>query len=129
LDVTTLTFGEAASLEVRAPWPESDTRHIADLRLLSDGTLLAASASDPGNDGPFSSAVYIAGTLRPAADRPELAAAQPITRLFTTTTHKIEAIELVPGPRGGLVIGSDDENAGGAIFLSWYAPTPSLADG
>ena len=119
LDVATLTFGEVQSLEVRATWPESHTRHIADLRLLSDGTLLAASASDPGNDGPFSSAVYIAGSLRPAPDRPELIAAQPITRLFTTTTHKIEAIELVPGAHGGLAIGSDDENAGGAIFLTW----------
>jgi hypothetical protein len=118
-DVTTLTFGEVQALEIRVPWPESHTRHISDLRLLTDGTILAASASDPGNDGPFSGAVYIAGTLRPAPARPELIPAEPITRLFTSRTHKIEAIELVPGPRGGLAIGSDDENAGGAILFTW----------
>ena len=118
-DVATLAFGEPEPLEVRAPWPAEHTRHISDLRLLSDGTIIAASAADPGNDGPFSGAVYIAGTLQAAGDRPQLITAQPATRLFTTATHKIEAIELVPGPDGGLLIGSDDENLGAAVLFTW----------
>ena len=118
-DPPTLTFGEPRPLEVRAPWPAEHTRHISDLRLLTDGTILAASAADPGNDGPFSSAVYIAGTLQPTADGPQLSTAEPATRLFTTTAHKIEAIELVPGPHGGLLIGSDDENLGAAVLFTW----------
>ena len=118
-DPPTLTFGEPAPLEVRAPWPVEHTRHVSDVRLLSDGTILAASAADPGNDGPFSGAVFVAGTLQPTADRPQLTTAQPTTRLFTTTTHKIEAIEVVPGPDGGLLIGSDDENLGAAVLFTW----------
>ena len=118
-DPQTATFGEAQLLEVHAPWPAEHTRHISDLRLLSDGTILAASAADPGNDGPFSGAVYVAGTLQPTGDRPQLVTAQPATRLFTTTTHKIEAIELVPGREGGLLIGSDDENLGAAVLFTW----------
>lgn len=118
-DPLTLTFGEPQPLEVRAPWPAEHTRHISDLRLLSDGTIVAASAADPGNDGPFSGAVYIAGTLQPTGDLPQLVTAQPSTRLFTTTTHKIEAIELVPGPEGGLLIGSDDENLGASVLFTW----------
>lgn len=118
-DPPTLTFGEPHPLEIRAPWPAEHTRHISDLRLLSDGTIIAASAADPGNDGPFSGAVYIGGTLQPTADRPQLITAQPASRLFTTTTHKIEAIELVPGPDGGLLIGSDDENLGAAVLFTW----------
>ena len=119
IEPATLTFGEAHPLEVRAPWPTEHTRHISDLRLLSDATILAASAADPGDDGPFSGAVYIARTLQPAADRVELITAQPATRLFTTTAHKIEAIELVPGADGGLLIGSDDENLGAAVLFTW----------
>ena len=118
-DGATLGLGEPALLEVRAPWPNNDTRHISDLRLLADGTIVAASASDPGNDGPFSGSIYIAGTLLPGGDRPQLIPAQPATRLFTTTTHKIEAIELVPGPDGGLLVGSDDENLGAAVLFTW----------
>ena len=118
-DAATVTFGEPQSLEVRAPWPERDTRHVGDLRILTDGTIIAASASDPGNDGPFASAIYIAATLQPAGERPQIIPAQPITRLLTTSTHKIEALELVPGARGGLVIGSDDENAGAALLFAW----------
>jgi hypothetical protein len=30
--------------------------------------------------------------------------------------HKVEALELLPGARGGLIFGSDDENHGGAIL-------------
>ena len=118
-DTATSTFGEPVSAEVRADWPQADTRHLADLRLLNDGTIVAASASDPGNAGPFSGAVFVAGTLQVGADRPQIIAAQGSPRLFTTTTHKIEALELVPGPGGGLVLGSDDENLGAAVLFTW----------
>jgi hypothetical protein len=118
-DAASLAFGEPQTLEVRAPWPESHTRHIADLRVLSDGTIIAASASDPGDNGPFASAVYIAASLQGGGDRPMLVAAQPFARLLTTTRHKIDALELAPGPRGGLVVGSDDENAGASLLFTW----------
>lgn len=114
-----LTFGTPQSIEVRAPWPTTATRHISDLRLLADGTIIAASASDPGDAGPFSGAVFVAGTLQPIGDVPQLVAASPSTRLFTTTTHKIEALEVVPGESGGLVLGSDDENLGAAVLFTW----------
>ena len=118
-DPAALTFGEPQPLEVRVPWPETHTRHISDLRLLSDGTILIAAATDPDDDGPFAGAIYVAGTLQPAPERPQLIAAQPAVRLLTTPTHKIEALELVPGPAGGMVVGSDDENLGAAVLFTW----------
>jgi hypothetical protein len=119
LDTATLTFGEPTPLEVRAPWPTAHTRHVADLRLLNDGTIIAASASDPGDDGPFAGAVYIAGSLQTAGDSIQLSPSLTPSRLFTTTTHKIEALELVPGADGGMLLGSDDENRGAAVFFTW----------
>lgn len=119
LDTATLTFGEPQPLEVRAPWPTAHTRHISDLRLLTNGTIIAASASDPGDDGPFAGAVYIAGSLQPVGDTLQLSPSLVPSRLFTTTTRKIEALELVPGADGGMVLGSDDENRGAAVLFTW----------
>jgi hypothetical protein len=42
-----------------------------------------------------------------------------LTRLFTFNYHKVEAIEFVPGADGGTAFGTDDENLGVAIYLSW----------
>ncbi|CAA9266089.1 MAG: hypothetical protein AVDCRST_MAG42-3197 [uncultured Chthoniobacterales bacterium] len=119
VDLATLTFGEPQPLEVRAPWPTAHTRHVSDLRLLTNGTIIAASASDPGDDGPFAGAVYVAGSLHTAGDSLQLVPALTPSRLFTTTTRKIEALELVPGADGGMLLGSDDENRGAAVLFTW----------
>lgn len=117
----TMMFGNLHTAAVHGPAPPEHARHVADLRILPDGALLAASASDPDNAGPFTGAIYVAGLLTAAADGLQLSTSAATTPLFSTT-HKIEAIEVVPGTSGGLVIGSDDENHGGAVRFGWDPP-------
>lgn len=120
LDLTSRKFGQVTTQTLTAPWPvAAEVRHISDLKVDNAGTLYTAATSDPGNSGPFQSAAYASGTFSPAKEgftfRPN-----PIPlRLKVARHNKAEAIELVPGAHGGLVLGSDDENVGGSIDLGW----------
>lgn len=119
-DLQTYAFVQLASAKVRVPYPTANVRHISDVKVDSTGAVFISAASDPGNDGPFSSAVYYAGSFSfsPVA---QVSFLQPatLTRLFQFTNHKIEALEFVPGPKGGVAFGTDDENLGAAIYLDW----------
>ncbi|MGW0736757.1 hypothetical protein [Streptomyces sp. NPDC002851] len=128
--------------EFAVPLPDEDeVRHISDLKVLGDGTLLVSSASDPNvNDGPFASAVYYAGrlTVDGTGDRdrnrnrnrngdavldlksaPELV---PLHSFDKGDNRKIEAVAALPGGRG--VWGTDDENFGGAVRVDPLPSTP-----
>lgn len=104
------------SARVRLPSLGKNTRHISDLRVATDGALLVASAADPGNDGPFRSAVWIAGQLRVENGEVLFSAAPRPRRLCGVTGHKIEGIDFIPGTRR-LALAADDENQGGAICV------------
>lgn len=54
-----------ARQELAVPFPnEDEVRHASDLKVLDDGTVMVASASNPhADEGPFASAVYEAGRL------------------------------------------------------------------
>ena len=105
------------SASVLVPFPRGkNTRHITDLRIDPGGTVWAGAASDPGDDGPFESAVYAIGAL--ADDGGGNFRFQPNaspTRLWKFR-RKVEALELVPGRRGGVYFGSDDEKGGGWVY-------------
>ena len=119
-DLAAGRFSSARSTAFKVPYPISDVRHISDVKVDTTGGVFVTSASDPGNDGPFSSAMYYAGVLRPAADK-TFVFIQPsrFTRLYEFAYHKVEAFEFVPGADGGLVFGTDDENLGAAVLLSY----------
>lgn len=51
-------FSDVGSATFRVPFPANDVRHISDLKADTSGAIFVTSASDPGNDGPFSSAFY-----------------------------------------------------------------------
>jgi len=114
-DSATRAFGKVESANWRVPWPVEHQRHVSDLRILNTGTLLITASSDPGDDGPFAGAIYIAGTLNRVGERTTFSADPAPTRIFATTDHKIEAIAFVPGPTGGIFLGADNENRGGAV--------------
>ncbi|MER5280560.1 hypothetical protein ABT025_33160 [Streptomyces sp. NPDC002809] len=111
----------SARQEFAVPFPDEDeVRHISDLKVLDDGTVLVSAASDPNvDDGPFASAVYDAGrlTVNPAHDavlrlKPVWALA-PLSRFTKQDNRKIEAIAVLPGRLG--LWGTDDENFGGSV--------------
>lgn len=119
-DLTNHSFAQVDSAFLKVPYPTGNTRHISDIKVDESGAVFISSASDPGNDGPFSSAVYFAGTLN-FCDSQKITFSQPsvLTRLFRFDYHKVEAIEFVPGANGGMAFGTDDENLGAAIYLDF----------
>jgi hypothetical protein len=107
-----------SSAQVAVPFPspsDPNTRHISDLKIDAAGVVWASATSDPGDSGPFVSAAYTLGVLW-VTDSQEIRF-QPNTdqtRLWVFP-KKVEAIELVPGPRGAIAFGSDDEDDGASI--------------
>ncbi|MFJ3098610.1 hypothetical protein [Streptomyces hydrogenans] len=111
-------FGPVRTAELRAPYPALDVRHASDLTITATGELLMSSASDPGDEGPFDSAVYRAGHvgLDDAGTVRLTLAEAPRTRA-TFEGHKVEALACVPGTRQA-AIGTDDEANGGALLTA-----------
>ena len=102
---------------VSVPYPSGrNTRHVTDLRLDGGGVVWGTAASDPGDEGPFESAVYALGSIHLEGDRIVFQPDRAPTRLWTAR-RKIEAIEFVPGRDGRVYFGSDDESAGGWLYV------------
>jgi hypothetical protein len=120
LDLKQSQVSVVSKAEVGVPFPlpvDPNTRHITDLKLDPNGVLWATAANDPGDSGPFVSAVYTLGVLH--ATKMNGVVFEPntnLTRLWTFS-KKVEAIELVPGARGGIAFGTDDEDDGGWLFF------------
>ncbi|MFC6065571.1 hypothetical protein [Streptomyces ochraceiscleroticus] len=113
-------FGHVSGpVAFRAPWPAQDeVRHISDLKIAPDGTVVLSSAQDPNkNSGPFSSAVYEAGRLGVDKGRPALKLSKPeeVRRYTTADNRKIEAVALLPDGDHALW-GTDDEDFGGSVL-------------
>lgn len=108
-------FGEVQSGEVRAPYPGKDVRHASDAHLTKEGALLVSSASDPGDDGPFDSAVYTAGHVTlDGSGAVGLSVEKDPEAMKKFKKHKIEALACLPGSDEA-VLGTDDENDGGSL--------------
>jgi hypothetical protein len=118
-DLKTYQITSISSVPLKVPFPVSAVRHISDLKVDSAGILFISAATDNGDDGPFSSAVYVAGAFGIREQQIILRQNSQLVPLYRFKYHKIEAIELVPGRNGGLIVGSDDENMGGAVYLDW----------
>ncbi|MDZ8188334.1 MAG: hypothetical protein RMX96_26195 [Nostoc sp. ChiSLP02] len=101
----------------KVPFPSGNVRHISDLKVDSLGIVYVTSASDPGDDGPFESAVYIAGYLKLCGNNIIWRSHPQLVPLYRSYYHKIEAIELIPGVEGGVIVGTDDENLGSYIYI------------
>lgn len=119
LDVERLTFGPTSDAIFTSPWPAAHARHLSDLRVTETGAVLATATTDPGDLGPYASALYLAGEIDHGGGKVTFVPEPSIVRLWIDEGHKIEAIEQVPGATGGLVFGADDEASGGAILFTW----------
>ncbi|MFJ1549710.1 hypothetical protein [Streptomyces sp. NPDC088246] len=124
-----LGFGSpTARQEFAVPFPnEDEVRHISDLKVLADGTVLVSSASDPNvDDGPFSSAVYNAGWLAVNGAHHAVLRLRktdeltPLRRFTKQDDRKIEAIAFLRAGRA--IWGTDDENHGGWVKFDRLTP-------
>lgn len=118
LDLATYQITKTGSANLKVPWPTSNVRHISDLKIDRAGIIFITSASDPGNDGPFESAVYVAGAIALNGNAIAFRQNPELVPLYRYDYHKIEAIELVPGVAGGVIFGTDDENMGSSVYTS-----------
>jgi len=116
-DAQTYAFSAVSSEEIRVPYPIGAVRHISDLKVDTAGVAYATAASDNGNDGPFASAAYVLGRFD--LDRGTTTFHRsPLVSMTSDPVHKVEAIELLPGEGGGLLLGTDDESFGSFIWRS-----------
>lgn len=109
-------FGAVTRRAYRAAYPTGDAaRHISDISVTDSGRILASSAADAGDDGPFDSAVSDLGRVTvSAAGRVRVTLAASPSVLGTFPGYKIEALECLPGS-GEAAVGTDDENLGGHL--------------
>ncbi|MEA5525828.1 hypothetical protein [Nodularia spumigena] len=116
-DLTKYQITVAGSRELQVPFPSENVRHISDIKIDPTGVVYITSASDVGDDGPFESAVYIAGFLGFNGNKILWRQNAEFTPLHRSNYRKIEGIELVPGAKGGVVLGTDDENLGSYVYI------------
>jgi len=119
-NLNTYQITPIGSTPIQVPLPTSAVRHVSDLKVDSAGVAFISSAADNGDDGPFDSAVYVAGAF--ALQNQQIAFQQnsQLVPLYRFKYHKVEAIELVPGQMGGVIVGTDDENMGGSVYQGNY---------
>ena len=118
-DLASCGFSGTGSTQIKVPYPTRDTRHISDIKVDPSGGVFIAAASDPGNDGPFSSALYFAGVIKADDQGVSFLANVALTQIYRFPYRKLEAFEFVPGPSGGIAFGTDDENLGSAIATTY----------
>ncbi|MFB2934378.1 hypothetical protein ACE1B6_03790 [Aerosakkonemataceae cyanobacterium BLCC-F154] len=118
LNLSSFQIELKGSKSFTVPWPNSPhLRHISDLKIDRLGTVFISSTIDPGNDGPFTSAVYIAGVFVVNGNEVSFRENSDLFPLYRLDYHKVEAIELVPGANGGIIVGTDDENMGSWLYM------------
>jgi hypothetical protein len=110
----------AGSANLKVPFPSGNVRHISDIKVDPVGIVYITSASDAGDDGPFQSAVYVAGYLELRGNTIAWRQNSQLVPLYRSDYHKIEGMELVPGAEGGVIVGTDDENLGSYVGLAGW---------
>ena len=120
LDLNSYKIELKGSKNFTVPWPNSaNLRHVSDLKIDRTGVLFISSAADTGNDGPFTSAVYIAGVFVVNGNEVLFRENADLFPLYRLDYHKVEAIELIPGANGGIIVGTDDENMGSWVYMPY----------
>lgn len=117
LDLNKYEIIPQGSAKLTVPWPIGEVRHISDLKIDSAGAVYITSATDNGDDGPFISAVYVAGVFSFQSNQFTLKVNRDLVPLYRLGFHKVEAIELVSGATGGVFLGTDDENMGSSLWV------------
>lgn len=120
LDLNAYKITNVGSAKFQVPFPAEHVRHIAEIKLDPTGAAFVTSAADPGNDGPFESGFYFAGIFALESQRQiTFAPSRMLAPMLRFQYHKVEAFTFVPGVGGGLIFGTDDENLGASILLTY----------
>jgi hypothetical protein len=117
LDLNKYQINNVETANLKVPFPDGNVRHISDIKVDNAGIVYITAASDNGDDGPFQSAVYVAGYLGFNGNKIEWRQNQQLFPIYRDNYHKIEALEIIPGASGGIIVGTDDENMGASVYM------------
>ena len=105
------------SVDVTVGWPTDHVRHISDLKIDDSGYCWVSATSDPGDDGPFSSAVYNIGQFDYTNNQVQFKQVDDIRPTFKFEQRKVEAFALI---NNGILVATDDENFGGYVKTVYF---------
>lgn len=106
----------AKPFEFKAPYPKAHLRSISALAIDGSGKIWAAASSDPGDDGPFESALYHLGSFTHTDHQITWNAAKDIKPVVRYEHENVKIEGLFASPHG-LVMGAENENLGGKIAI------------
>jgi len=112
----TVSTPEDKAFEFASPYPIGNRRSMSDIAVDVDGVLWSSAVSDPGDDGPFRSALYKLGQFSVSDNKIRWTAyknGDPESK-YDTENIKIEGISFV---KQGLIMATDDENKGSKIAI------------
>ncbi len=117
LDFNSRTVEPVDSIEITVEWPTDHVRHISDLKIAENGDCWTSASSDPGDYGPFSSAIYRIGKIKLENNQVSFKHNVNSRPVFKFKTRKVEGIELI---QNGIIVATDDENFGGYIKTVYF---------
>ena len=117
LDFNSRTVEPVDSVEITVEWPKEHVRHIADLKINESGDCWVSATSDPGDDGPFSSALYNLGRFQIEDNQINFYQILSHKPAFKFETHKVEGFDFI---ENGIITATDDENFGGYIRTVYF---------
>ena len=103
------------SVFINIPWPLTAKRHMSDMDIDNNNILWTSATSDPGDDGPYKSAIYKIGLFEIVKEKINFNISQSFTKQFVFENNKVEALAVI---NNKIVFATDDENLGSAINIS-----------
>jgi hypothetical protein len=104
------------SFDFFANYPNANRRSISDISIDAKGGAWVVSTSDPGDNGPFQSALYKLGTFSELNSEIDW---QPKNNVSIVADYGSENVKIegITFTKEGLIMGSDDENKGSKIAI------------
>ena len=107
-----ITISVEDSIFINLPWPIASKRHMSDMDIDNNNMLWTSSTSDPGDDGPYQSAIYKIGKFEILKEKLYFNISDSFPKQYLFKNNKVEALTF---NENKIVFATDDENLGAAI--------------
>jgi len=107
-----ITISVEDSIFINLPWPITSKRNMSDMDIDNNNILWTSSTSDPGDDGPYQSAIYKIGKFEVLKEKLYFIISDSFPKQYVFKKNKVEALTVNDNK---IVFATDDENLGAAI--------------
>ena len=107
-----ITISVEDSIFIDLPWQVKSKRHMSDMDIDNNNMLWTSSTSDPGDDGPYQSAIYKIGKFEILKEKLYFNISDSFPKQYLFKNNKVEALTF---NENKIVFATDDENLGAAI--------------